>query len=307
MQPSSEKRIIRLQTVIIALLIGVLFIESDWFRTSVLPTVKGAQECQSVSMIQLIANPEKYDGQRVRVIGVGNLEFEDCSLSLNKEDWKFSLGNQLWLGLSPAISPAEAKQYNGEYVILEGTFDQHDHGHWGMFYGAIKNITRYEPWDVYRHAVMVTQHFDQTYSYRVEDFNDRILHEEQGLTAFPERNWLSTSVVGVSVSLGTGHCAVQTSYYDLENGYISPTYEYVLCAQGDYVLYAQQNEGKYSLTVQHIFFPSLYQKSYALEDVSPIAGDFIAACTPEPNGYAVITYFSGDQYTEKTITIPFPR
>ena len=39
-----------------------------------------------VSMVQLLATPEKYDGKLVRVIGVGNLEFEGNYLSLNKED-----------------------------------------------------------------------------------------------------------------------------------------------------------------------------------------------------------------------------
>ncbi|MBR2900757.1 MAG: helix-turn-helix transcriptional regulator [Clostridia bacterium] len=102
----------------------------------------------NVSMVQLLATPEKYDGKLVRVIGVGNLEFEDDSLSLNKEDYEHGTGSSIWLELGEkAISYKEAKEYNGKYVIVEGFFDKDDRGHFGMFCGSIKDINRYDLWE----------------------------------------------------------------------------------------------------------------------------------------------------------------
>lgn len=102
----------------------------------------------NVSMVQLLATPEKYDGKLVRVIGVGNLEFEGDSLSLNKEDYEHGTGSSIWLELGEkAISYKEAKEYNGKYVIVEGFFDKDDCGHFDMFRGSIKDISRYDLWE----------------------------------------------------------------------------------------------------------------------------------------------------------------
>ena len=40
----------------------------------------------------------------------------------------------------------EEKKLNQHYVLIEGIFDAQDHGHMGLFGGAIKNITRVETW-----------------------------------------------------------------------------------------------------------------------------------------------------------------
>ncbi|MBQ8796755.1 MAG: hypothetical protein IJZ56_00995 [Oscillospiraceae bacterium] len=106
------------------------------------------QYAKDVTMIQLIATPEKYDGEFVRVIGVGNLEFEGNYIALSKEDIEYHVGNQIWIELGDkAIPYEEAAQYNGEYVLVEGIFDKNDTGHGGMFHGTITDISRYELWD----------------------------------------------------------------------------------------------------------------------------------------------------------------
>ena len=106
------------------------------------------QYATEVSMVQLLSIPEKYDGKLVRVIGVGNLEFEGNYLSLSKEDHKYGAGNSVWIELGEkAISYDEAKEYNGKYVIVEGFFDKDDRGHFDMFFGSIKNISSYQLWE----------------------------------------------------------------------------------------------------------------------------------------------------------------
>ena len=102
-----------------------------------------------VSIIKLIAAPEKYHGRVVRVIGVGNLEFEGCAVYLSRDDYKYRVHkNGLWIELDEkATSYEDAKEFNGKYVIIEGTFDKNDAGHFGMWSGSIKKITRYELWE----------------------------------------------------------------------------------------------------------------------------------------------------------------
>ena len=43
---------------------------------------------QSVPLMQLIVNPEKYHGKLVRVIGVSRIEFESDSIWFTKEHYK---------------------------------------------------------------------------------------------------------------------------------------------------------------------------------------------------------------------------
>ncbi len=101
---------------------------------------------QEVTIIHLIATPKKYDGKLVRVVGVGNLEFEENAIYLSKDDLSYRVYNAVWLDFdnNTTLSYAEAKKHNGKYVIVEGIFDKDHSGHMGLFHGAITNITRYE-------------------------------------------------------------------------------------------------------------------------------------------------------------------
>ena len=106
------------------------------------------QFAKDVTMIELLANPNKYDGELIRVSGVGQLQFEGDCLFLSKEDYKYYTDNRIWLQLSDHATPyQEAKTYNGKYVLVEGIFDKDDRGHLDLFMGSIKNVTRYELWE----------------------------------------------------------------------------------------------------------------------------------------------------------------
>lgn len=106
------------------------------------------QYALEVTMVQLLATPEKYNGKLVRVLGVGNLEFEGNYISLSKEDQKYNTGNALWIELGKrALAYDEARKYNGKYVLVEGIFDKNDLGHLNMFRGSIKDISRYQLWE----------------------------------------------------------------------------------------------------------------------------------------------------------------
>ena len=95
----------------------------------------------AVSMIKLLANPEKYNGKRVMLDGFLNLEFEGNALYLHKEDYTHGISkNSLWVNLNDNISK-EAHKYNKNYVLIVATFDANDTGHMGAFGGGLKNLT----------------------------------------------------------------------------------------------------------------------------------------------------------------------
>jgi hypothetical protein len=97
-----------------------------------------------VSLIELIARPEEFDGRRVRVIGFVRLEFEGNGIYVSREDWEHSISrNGLW------IEPPEnvlRQDFQPRYMLVEGRFDAANHGHLGMWSGAIVEVTRFEPW-----------------------------------------------------------------------------------------------------------------------------------------------------------------
>jgi len=98
-----------------------------------------AADAVSVSMVQLLANPERFEGQRVRVQGFCRLAFEEQALYFHKEDSDMaSSENGVWLRLDRGDSGLSDK-----FVIVEGTFTARAHGHLGMWPGEIQSITRF--------------------------------------------------------------------------------------------------------------------------------------------------------------------
>jgi hypothetical protein len=96
----------------------------------------------SVSIVQLIATPEKYDGRVVQVMGFLRLEFEGDAIYLHEDDYRHGISkNGLMVVTNPKID-MEADKLNLHYVVLEGTFDAHNRGNMGgLNSGTITNIT----------------------------------------------------------------------------------------------------------------------------------------------------------------------
>jgi uncharacterized secreted protein with C-terminal beta-propeller domain len=100
-----------------------------------------------VSLINLIATPEKYDGKWVQVEGVCSFEFEGNALYLSRDDRNHLITkNAIWaswdtLGAQPYDLPFMFK-FDGRHVLVEGYFDSNSKGHMGLFSGAITNVTR---------------------------------------------------------------------------------------------------------------------------------------------------------------------
>jgi hypothetical protein len=90
-----------------------------------------------VSLIQLLATPDRFDGLPVVVDGFCSVGFEDDALFLHKDDWTYSLtSNALRIDAGPAVVD---ERYNKKYVTLFGVFST-NHGQ--TYAGSIGSIER---------------------------------------------------------------------------------------------------------------------------------------------------------------------
>jgi hypothetical protein len=110
----------------------------------ILPEPSGACSLLGVSLVALLASPDRYHGKRIQVVGFVHLEFEGNALYLHREDYERGLlSNALWLNVSADRRRAFA---NTQYALVEGTFNAEDTGHMNLFSGSIDSIARLEPW-----------------------------------------------------------------------------------------------------------------------------------------------------------------
>lgn len=101
----------------------------------------------NVSIVRLIATPERYHERKVQVEGFMNLEFEGDAIYLHKEDYEKGLTkNGFWVTFSDKLDRKEINKLNKGYVLIEGTFNKDRHGHMGLFGGEIYEITRIIKW-----------------------------------------------------------------------------------------------------------------------------------------------------------------
>ena len=125
-------------------IIGVLLVVIMGYTAFAQNTV--AQDAVGVSLIQLIATPEKYHGKRVRLEGFLRLEFEGNAIYLHREDYEHRITeNGLWLDATNEMRK-DRKKIDLHYVLIEGVFNAKSHGHMGLFSGEIKKINRCMLW-----------------------------------------------------------------------------------------------------------------------------------------------------------------
>jgi hypothetical protein len=108
-------------------------------------TPSGAEALpRSVSLVALIANPDFFDSQLVRVVGFCHLELEGNALFLHREDSdRVMLAQAVQLDISSPL-PAGFRQLSDSYVIIEGRFDAKRKGRARAYAGAIGSISRFE-------------------------------------------------------------------------------------------------------------------------------------------------------------------
>lgn len=114
---------------------------------SVAPMIGGdpPRSAPSVSLISLIATPEKFDGQYIRVQGIGYLDSKPSlsALFLTREDkLKGNGANGIYLYLS-SFTP-KMDRLNNRFIVVQGVFRSADKGHLDSFQGSLVDIDRIE-------------------------------------------------------------------------------------------------------------------------------------------------------------------
>ncbi len=99
-----------------------------------------------VSLVRLIADPERFRGRLVGVIGYLVIEFEGDALYLHGDDALFRISaNALAVQVTPDMH--ERRDVLGGYVMLEGVFDPGATGHRGAFpSGGLIPVQRCVKW-----------------------------------------------------------------------------------------------------------------------------------------------------------------
>jgi hypothetical protein len=108
------------------------------------------QQPLSVSLLQLIATPDAFDGKYVRVHGFVRIEHEGTAIYLHREDSEQMLTkNGLWLAANDTTPEGSKEaQVKDRYALIEGRFTAKKKGHRGLWSGSLEDITRMEPWEI---------------------------------------------------------------------------------------------------------------------------------------------------------------
>ena len=105
-----------------------------------------ATRLADVSLVRLLATPEKFEGSSVRTLGFLQPAHSGSALHLNQEDAKGTLVmNALWLKAAPCLRQSGAPIRRG-YVLIEATFTAVRHGPNNVYSGELSDVTRCVQW-----------------------------------------------------------------------------------------------------------------------------------------------------------------
>jgi hypothetical protein len=140
-----------------ALLIAVLMIPVVFSQTSTEKDVRALQTGNYwISMTELLGNPEKYNGKRVKVAGFVHIADEEYAIYDSIEHAEYGIAqNSFWIEFQPSVKmEALSNRYKKlkipiiyfhcKYVMVEGVFNQNNFGHMGCSSGAIESVSSIE-------------------------------------------------------------------------------------------------------------------------------------------------------------------
>lgn len=106
----------------------------------------GSCKAYLTSIVELLANPEKYHGKMVAVSGYINLEFESNAIHLSRDHYEYMLGGTfIWLDVSELKLDPVDRDFRQGYGYVQGVFDRYDGGHYRICSGGIGSITKLKP------------------------------------------------------------------------------------------------------------------------------------------------------------------
>lgn len=101
---------------------------------------------EAVSIVTVLANPERYDGHKVIVSGFLTFAFEDHGLHLDRAAYEAGLRkNALWLRPAASLDAKAARKLNRHYASVAGTFDASSHGYGDLYSGGLTQVQSISP------------------------------------------------------------------------------------------------------------------------------------------------------------------
>lgn len=93
-----------------------------------------------ISLVQLLANPGKFDGEHVRVVGYIHFGTDSNAIYLHRDDLEFHLKkNGVWVELGEGQTFDACQD---TYVLIEGLYQARSTGRMNQWNGAITHVTR---------------------------------------------------------------------------------------------------------------------------------------------------------------------
>lgn len=115
------------------------------------PPVEPVESPVYVSMVKVIANPEKFDQRVVSLVGFLRVEAEGTALYFSAEDYQHGVSeNALHVQLTDQIRK-DVEKLDMNYVRLEGAFDARHLGNLPFPSGEITRLSRCDLWSQLDH------------------------------------------------------------------------------------------------------------------------------------------------------------
>jgi len=105
------------------------------------------QDDFSPSFAQLLVNPDRYHGKKIRIEGFLHVEFEGNGIYASKDHADRLISREgFWVDFDKQAVPFDGivgpKEFDRKWVLIEGTFNKNNRGHMGAWSGAIEKIDR---------------------------------------------------------------------------------------------------------------------------------------------------------------------
>lgn len=131
-----------MKKIVLIFVIGVIFFSNINLSFC---EQKEAEQTKFVSIITIIANPERFHNNKITTIGFVSLGFEGTAIYLSDNDFKNHIGkNALRLKLK---NKEQFKQYDRKYVLIEGIFIKNKPKFFSLYSGDIEQITKMQEWE----------------------------------------------------------------------------------------------------------------------------------------------------------------
>lgn len=133
--------------------IAVFSASTAYPQTAIRDSAWGLSEYRTTSFVQLLANPERFHGRKVTIVGYLHWRFEDASLYLSKLDADYlNSANAVWIRFADSVRRRTSRPvrklelqhslayFDSKYVSLTGIFNKDERGHLGGFAGTLDSV-----------------------------------------------------------------------------------------------------------------------------------------------------------------------